>query len=360
MATLAKITTANGVKYKAIIRKDGRILKTKTFIRKTDARIWAKRIEADHESMSALGSPGASITLFQLADEYMTQWQGKDPGQPARLAWWVDRMGSRNLLDITVHEIRNILDDYAIGKARRGNGVGRDGRSKTTETRRTRAPATINRMKASLSAIMCYAQKRGYLFNNPTCQVANRTENNMRVRWLSDEERKALLEVCKASEWPKLHLLVMMALTTGARQGELLKLRWSNINFKAKTAHLYDTKNGDDRILTLPSPALLELMKFREVGDVLVFPSIKKPRRPFEFRKHWNRALEQAGIVNFRFHDLRHSAASYLVMNGATLHETAEVLGHKSTETTKRYAHLSTQHKQALTEKILGGLMAED
>jgi len=67
----------------------------------------------------------------------------------------------------------------------------------------------------------------------------------------------------------------------------------------------------------------------------------------------WTRALQRANIKNFRFHDLRHTAASYLVMNGASLHETAEILGHKSTQTTKRYAHLSTDHKSALSERVM-------
>ena len=99
-----------------------------------------------------------------------------------------------------------------------------------------------------------------------------------------------------------------------------------------------------------------ELQRFREVGSGLVFPSPTLWRKPFEFRKHWVKAKAEAGIENFRFHDLRHSAASMLVMNGATLYETAQVLGHKSTQTTARYAHLSVEHKQALTDRIMGKL----
>ena len=117
---------------------------------------------------------------------------------------------------------------------------------------------------------------------------------------------------------------------------------------------LWDTKNGDSRVLTIPRTTMDELQCFREIGTGLVFPSPTKWRKPFEFRKHWYKAMVDAGIEGFRFHDLRHSCASMLVMNGATLYEAGQVLGHKSQQTTARYAHLSVDHKQALTDRILG------
>ncbi|MBA1444792.1 MAG: tyrosine-type recombinase/integrase [Chromatiales bacterium] len=359
MATIARIKTSNGFKYKAILRKKGRLLKTKTFTRKADARTWAKRLEADFEAMDALGAKGAGKTFYELADEYMAQWSGKSKEQGARVQMWVNHFEKRKLIDITADDIRDYLNDYAAGKAHRWDGIDKTGKSKTKATKRTRAPATVNRARAALSAVFKFAVQQGYVSHNPVRRVPSRTERNQRVRWLDESERKALLTACRASEWDKLYLLVLMALTTGARQGELLKLRWSDIDFNAKTATARDTKNGDDRILTLPTPTVDELKKYRQIGDGLVFPSQKRPQRPFEFRKHWNAALATAGVEDFRFHDLRHSAASYLVMAGATLYEAAEVLGHRSVETTKRYAHLSTEHKAKLTERILGGMMGQ-
>lgn len=251
--------------------------------------------------------------------------------------------------------IRTTLENYANGKALRGNGVDARGRAVLVHTGRKRSAGTVNRMRACLSSIFRYAIKtKGYTTDNPVRLVASLTENNKRTRFLSDDERKALVAACKASEWNKLYLLVLLALTTGARQGELLGLHWSDIDFTARTATLHHTKNGESRVLTFPPVAMTELTKFREVGAGLVFPSPTKWRRPFEFRKHWNKALVQAGIENFKFHDLRHSAASMLVMAGATLYETAMVLGHKSVQTTSRYAHLSVDHKQELTDRIMG------
>jgi integrase len=149
----------------------------------------------------------------------------------------------------------------------------------------------------------------------------------------------------------------LLALTTGARQGELLALRWEDIDFNKRTATLQETKNSETRLLTLPTPSITELMKFRATKG-LVFPG-KNDSNSYNFRKPWRKALAEAKVTNFRFHDLRHSAASYLVMSGATLHQTAEVLGHKSIETTRRcYAHLSTEHKKELTDRVLGTLFS--
>ncbi len=354
MATITKLQKKTGVRYKAIIRKQGRILKTKTFTRKADAQTWANRIESDRQTLEALGTPAATMTLAQLADEYMQQWEGRDQSRPARVAFWVEKIGDKKLVDITKTDIRQILNRYGQGQAMRGDRA--QGRKATN---RKRSPATVNRMKAAISSLFAYAMEQDYIGNNPARAIKSKSEARPKDRYLSSDERVRLLSACNASEWPKLPLMVIMALTTGARLGELLKLRWQDIDFERSMATCRYTKNGDDRLLPLPASTLKELRKWREVGCGLVFPSVRKPGKPFEFRKHWDKALVDAEIENFRFHDLRHSAASYLVMAGATLHETAEILGHKSTQTTKRYAHLSTDHKAALAERVLGNLTGE-
>ena len=353
MATISKTKSGS---FKAIIRKNGRVIKTKTFRLKKDARTWSKRIEGDRDAMAAFGSPGAVIAFNTLADEYLDQWAGKD-NISRKVTFWKNQFSDTTLINIEVHIIRDILNRYAEGDALRGNGTDSRGKPKVAKTGRKRAPATVNRMRAMLSSIFKYAVKEcGYLTTNPVTMVPSRTEDNKRTRFLSDDERAQLLSACRHSQWDKLYLLVLMALTTGARMGELLGLHWDEIDFKERTTLLIDTKNGESRILTIPESTMVELQQFREVGSGLVFPSPTKFRKPFEFRKHWYKAMVDAGIEGFRFHDLRHSCASMLVMNGATLYETAQVLGHKSTQTTARYAHLSVDHKQALTDRILGNV----
>ena len=94
MATIAKVKTTSGFKYKAIIKKNGKPLKSKTFTRKGDARTWAARIEADCELMAALGCSGAGLTLLELSTEYLKQWNKKDQSnQKQRVKYWTDRLG---------------------------------------------------------------------------------------------------------------------------------------------------------------------------------------------------------------------------------------------------------------------------
>jgi len=92
----------------------------------------------------------------------------------------------------------------------------------------------------------------------------------------------------------------------------------------------------------------------------LVFKSLNNPEKPYEIKKSWEAALRKANIKNFRFHDLRHSAASYLAMNGATLAEIAEVLGHKTLAMVKRYAHLSESHTSNVVKNMNDKIFHED
>nr|WP_233716110.1 site-specific integrase [Aeromonas veronii] len=126
------------------------------------------------------------------------------------------------------------------------------------------------------------------------------------------------MKATKSSKWERLHMLVHMALTTGARRGELIGLKWSDINFNTRTAHLAVTKNGSQRVLSLTADLLTELSKFREIGASFVFPHPSGLNRPFtEFDYHWQAAKKAALLSDFHFHDLRHSCASLLAMNGA-------------------------------------------
>lgn len=371
MATIAKIQRKGGVAFKAIIRdRTGRPIKSKTFTRKTDARAWAKRIEGDQEKIAALGAPGAGIRVKQLVREYEEQWSAKDKSTLPRVRWWSDQLGNLMLTDVTGAEIREVLERYAAGKALRGDGIGKDGKPKVAATNRARAPATVNRLRAAGSGLFKFARQRGYVQSNPFQGVASKTEHSKRVRYLDADERNRLLTACDASAWPKLKLLVVLALMTGARLGELKKLRWADIDFDRREALLRDTKNGDDRIVPLPIPSIVELEKHRPKSGGAPITDIKEHRhigkqplfqsewfeyRVTDMRPYWKTALTTAEIEDFRFHDLRHDVASRLVMNGATLHEVASVLGHRSVQTTVRYAHLSVDHQRRLVDRVLGG-----
>ncbi len=341
MATIARIKRKTGVSYQAKIKRRGRIIKTKTFRTKTAAREWARKFESDVELEAALNDPGRRTRFEELCTLYSDAYEGSDHHRMTQVNWWKVRIGNPRLSEIEIDQIRVFLKEYRAGKDR--------------DPVRERAPSSTNRMKAALSSMFTFAIKEGLAIRNPVRMIPCETERNQRIRYLRDDERLALVAACRNSELDKLYLLVLMAIMTGARKGELLRIRWEKIDFTKRRVDLGQTKNGDDRILTLPVPVIEELVRHRKSAG-LVFESPVKPGAPFDPKKPWQVALDQAGILEFRFHDLRHTAASYLAMGGASLLEVAEVLGHRSLQTTKRYAHLSVEHKQAVTDRLLGSI----
>ncbi len=149
-------------------------------------------------------------------------------------------------------------------------------------------------------------------------------------------------------------------MTTGARRGEILGLSWCDIDLAAQRAVLHKTKNNERRSLTLVGPVVDELHRLRKVrrlNNDSVFLSDEASAQ-HGIRKAWHQALNDAEINDFRFHDLRHTCASYLAMNGATTAEIAAVLGHKTLAMVKRYSHLSDEHVRDVVErtaaKVLG------
>ena len=182
-----------------------------------------------------------------------------------------------------------------------------------------------------------------------------------RVRYLSDLERQRLLTECQASRNPHLYIVVMLALSCGARKTELVSLRWSDVDLKRCTLTFHETKNGERRTVPLTGQAL-NLMrhhaKVRRLDTLFVFPN-DQGKRYFRFRETFENAVKRAGIADFHFHDLRHTAASYLAMNGASLHEIAEVLGHKTLAMVKRYAHLSEGHTRSVVERMNRAVFGE-
>lgn len=341
MATIARVPKASGTRYKAIIKRPGLPLRTKTFRNKSEAKVWARRIENDLERAIASGDPGRSITLDEAGQCYLERWRGSDHHRRSQVNWWRQRLGQKHLSEIDASAIREALRAYREGT--------------DSPAMRARSPASSNRMKAALSSIYQFAIEQGLAIHNPVRGVVGETEGNHRIRYLSDAERKRLLDACQRSGWDRLYLLVLMAMMTGARKGELKSLRWEDIDFGRRRARIAHTKNGDSRVLSFPLPVVEELERFKRATG-FVFESVEREGTVVDEKKYWRSALEAAGVQNFRFHDLRHTAASYLAMAGTDLLAIAAVLGHRSLQTTKRYAHLNIAHTQALTDRVLGGL----
>jgi integrase len=228
--------------------------------------------------------------------------------------------------------------------------------SPLNELSRRLSNATVNRYKAAISVVFSYACREYGLSSNPVKNILSKPENNERIRFLSDEERARLFKACRTSQWSKMYLLVLMAITTGARKSELLNLTFNDIDFDRRTAYVLTSKNGQPRILPLTDEVINELNKFKHQEPRLIFNSELKTNKSMCFNKQWKKTLSRAEVNNFRFHDLRHSCASLLAQSGASLLEIAEVLGHKQIQVTKRYSHLCIDHKSKLINKVMGSL----
>jgi integrase len=319
----------------------------------------AFNLAAGSASLPAVPLRAGTLPLCDLIALYMAHYVGRDPTRAQRLLWWAGVVGNVALQDLSDDEVHAGLERLAHQRSRYFAGNDVDGRAIFKDKRKPIAPATVNRYANALAAVITWAIKRrvapkGYV--HPCRSVERRAENNEKTRFLSDEERARLMSACKASPWPRLYCLVLLALTTGARKGELMALTWSDIDLNSGLAHVGTSKNGDPRLLPLVPAVVAELSRFVGQTEHRVFPSTRRPTEPYSFEQLWKEAMHAATVRQFRFHDLRHSCASMLARSGATLLEIGDLLGHRQLAMTKRYSHLATGHKAALVQRILGDI----
>jgi integrase len=336
VATIQKVINSTSVSYRVFIRRKGIKTITKTFPSKRLASQFVLKLEGDSQLLLAFGGKSSKITFKELSVDYLlNDFKGKGLiDQKSKLNYWNKLIGKKELIYVSRSDIS-------------------DGLNKLTNKLTN---ATINRYKAAISVVFSYACREYDLPENPVRKIPSLPENNERTRFLSEAERTRLFKACRASHWDKLYLIVLLAITTGARKGELTKLRWNDIDFDRRTAYVSTTKNGQPKVLPLTDSVIKELEIFDTKDSSLIFGSRVKYDVPYCFTKPWKKALEDAKIMDFRFHDLRHSCASYLAQSGASLLEIADVLGHKQISVTKRYAHLCIEHKSSLINRVMGGI----
>ena len=343
---IRKVEGTRGVRWQAKVKVTGLKPRYKTFDKRTDAKRWqasekAAMIERRHFAYAEADKH----TFAEMIDRYI---ESESPVSAAYiLRRWNDLLGHRLLSDIAPADIVEVRDRLKAEKTRKGN---------------VKAPATVNRYLANLSSVYTTAIKEWqWVSSNPVLAVKKLREPQGRLRYLSESERKALFTACKASRSPNLFPLVVLAVSTGARAGEMLDLRWPDVDLDRGVGVLHNTKNGERRPISIRGLALEALrgqLKVRREDTDRVFPA-DDPLRRYEYKDYFKTALTEAEIEDFRFHDLRHTSASYMAMNGASISEIAAVLGHKSLSVTQRYTHLSDEHVSDVVEKMndkfLGG-----
>lgn len=341
------------VSYRVKVRLKGHPTTTGTFQRITDAKRWAQSTEAAiREGRYFKTAEAKRHTLGDLVDRYIAEVLPTKPKNASNsqqhLIWWKSKLGAYLLADVSPALVVKYRNELLATTTRRGTKM---------------ANGTVVRYMASLSHAFSLAVKDWqWIDDSPLRKVSKPKEPRGRERFLSDDERITLLEFCKSSTSRFLYPVVVLALSTGMRRGEIMGLRWGQIDLSRGRILLFETKNNTSRAVALAGLALSlmgELNKIRRIDTDLVFYG-ETGIQPVDLTKPWTTALGKANLTDFRFHDLRHSAASYLAMNGATTIEIAAVLGHKTLQMVKRYSHLANNHTNSvvtsMNEKIFGSV----
>lgn len=319
--------------------------KSKTCNSKREALNWEGKIK--HEIRSGILTPETlkNRKLSEAIDKFISQVLPQKPKNSKNvkqhLSWWQSEIGNFGLSDISPSLIAEMRDKLL---------------QEPTPLGKARAPATVVRYLSSLSSVYEAAIREWHwVEKNPVRQIRKPSVSNARVRFLSEDECQRLLTACRESKNAYLFPVVAIAIGSGMRRGEILDLRWQDIDFNKKMIFLGKTKNGTSRFVPMVGlvlQVLLELYQKEKIIDFsfFIFPSIN-PNKQLEIRTAWEYALKRANISNLKFHDLRHSCASFLAMTGASQRDIAEILGHKDLKMTFRYSHLSNQHLAEALER---------
>jgi len=216
------------------------------------------------------------------------------------------------------------------------------------ESDKVRAPATTNKYLHMLQNVWNTAKKVWGITMppyNPFELVTMHKVDNARDRVLTTDEYSKLLDSCSEGNMPVLRDIVIFAYETGARQGEILKLKRSDVDFDKRLCTFLDTKNGEDRTIPL-TDAAIEILKRHRFGDTL-FNLL--PRR---LRKHFTIACRRAAITNFRFHDLRACFCTNALLSGMTIPEVSVLSGHKDWKQLQRYTRIKPKDLSTKVQNI--------
>lgn len=341
--------------FTACVRVKGFKTVSKTFPTKSKALDWAKLTQA--QLKSGAYTYESKTTLSDVIKLYIeTELPNRKSDHEKtkmQLMWWDNEIGGFQIDKITVGHLvdcKNKLLTEPSPKPKNG--------------RTTRTGATVNRYLYALSAVLTKASGEWEMIpNNPMRKLSKCKETAKQERYLETDEIKALLNACKTFEMRgesynyETFLFASLALTTSARYSELLNLKWEHIDFKNDQIIFLETKNGEDRYVPLTADLKEELQKFKKTkqfsGNYLWIN--KTGRNLINMRSRFEKALELSGIPKCRIHDLRHTCASHMAMNGASALEIAEVTGHKSMQMTKRYTHFAKAH----TKKMMANVTAK-
>ena len=361
MAAIRERRKADGTAvFHVQVRIAGFPTRTASFRSRSTAKKWATTVEAEMiEGRHFRSSEARRRTLAEAVDRYIEQELPKKRdgvGPKSRLLWWKTHLGKAKLSEVSPALIVEHRDRLARSTFHRARPGAKRSRVKESDVRRfKRSPATVNRFLSNLAHVFTLARREWHwISHNPMSGVSKLAEPRGRIRSLSDEERVSLLE--QTAKDVTLHTFVLIALSTACRAGELKKLTWADVDLKAGRLLFRETKNAQPRTAWVVGEAhrlLKEHAKVRDLKNPLVFHTALG--KAYDYGPSFKTAVAAAGVAGFRFHDLRHTAATYLAQQGATEQQLRAIGGWKS-NVVNRYVHLAAADAKAaitqLAEKI--------
>lgn len=339
MATINTHKAKDGtLTYRVRVRRRGERVQTASFPTLKDARKWVTMMEGDIIAGRHFPDKKPKHTLNELLDRYVQEIMPRKTPETQRshravVAFWQERLGHKLLTDITKADVIALRDE--LGK--------------------TSAPATVQKYLTILShALNTAIREYGWIDHNVVTMVSRPLLPQGRVRYLTDDERTRLLQECKKSQNPYLYALVILALATGLRRGSLLGLTTDRVDVSKGIIYLEKTKNGSRLALPLVGEALILVRNLcAETDNGYLFP--RGQGNPWcHYRAAWDHAVQRARLEDsFHFHDLRHTACSYMVQAGVPLYTVGTILNHKNpAQMTARYAHLSVDNLREALETL--------
>lgn len=333
---------ARGDRFEVQVRRAGVPQHTRSFAQHREAKAWAVRLESELDQGLAHDRRRVEGTLIDaLLERYAREVTPRKKGATVELA----RIAALR---------RGPIARFTLGRFNREAAASfRDARLRQV------SGSTVNRELNLLGAVFSTARKDwGYEFQNPVHQIRRPKENRPRKRRLSPKEETALFAALTSSKRlpdgtyapggvrnPWVAPLVLFALETAMRRGELLALRWTDVFLEEQYAHLRDSKNGEERDVPLSTRAVAVLMDLPRIpNDGRVFPTSAEA-----LKQCFERAVVRAGIEDLHFHDLRHEATTRLAMRLGNVLELVSVTGHKTLKMAQTYFH---PQASALAKKL--------
>lgn len=267
-----------------------------------------------------------------------------------------DYMAQAKLTKITYKNDLAKFRDYilpAIGKKRLSDVSPKDIQVLLSDLKEKLAPATINRIHALLSVFFNLAVSYKRISESPCANMKKLKEANKKDRFLSPDQVREILAAAQLDMNRVAGNAISALILTGLRREEVLRSRHEHLDLEKKSLYLPKTKNGRTRHVAL-NDAALKIFKTtpRIDGSPWIFPG-KDPMKPLNNpTKAWHRILAAAGVERCRLHDCRHTFASLLVNAGASLYQVQQLLGHASSVTTQRYAHLSSNTLRSTSQMV--------